>query len=430
MRINTVTIIGANGTQGSNMSGIFASFGKAKVYMISRTVEKSQAAIARAIKSVRADVIKNNLVPLSYEDLSTCIPQSDLVLECVAENLVIKQEVYALIAPFLAEKTIVASLTSGLSINQMAELFTEPTRSNYLGLHFFNPPYNMPLCEVIPSKYTDSQLLTEVEQYLRETLFRTVVRIKDAPGFLANRIGFQFINESIQFAEQYRSRGGIDYIDAILSAFTGRNMPPIETADFVGLDVHKSIVDNLRANTNDYANETFIMPPFAEQLIADGKLGRKTRQGFYKLLVREDGSKQKLVYDIESQEYRPVAQYSFPFAQEIIRNLQVGDYQAAMAVFGSDNSEEAIICRSFLTKYALYSIATAHEVAEDVHAADHVMAEGFNWIPPLALVDALGGAEKLTKIADEYGSTANVKRFLLDLPRSTYDYRKFFKAKL
>ena len=75
--------------------------------------------------------------------------------------------------------------------------------------------------------------------------------MKDSPAFLGNRIGFQFINEALQYAEKYKFNGGIDYIDAILGPFTGRAMSPLVTANFVGLDVHKAIVDNLYENTRD-----------------------------------------------------------------------------------------------------------------------------------------------------------------------------------
>lgn len=160
-----------------------------------------------------------------------------------------------------------------------------------MGIHLYNPPYNMTLCEVIPSRYTDATKLREVKKYLKEVLLRNVVEVKDEPAFMGNRIGFQFINEALQYAEKYQDNGGIDYIDSIIGPFTGRNMAPLLTSDFVGLDVHKAIVDNIYDNTNDYAHDTFKMPEFALQLISENKLGRKSGAGLYQTIKNPDGSK-------------------------------------------------------------------------------------------------------------------------------------------
>ena len=129
----------------------------------------------------------------------------------------------------------------------------------------------------------------------------TVVEVKDAPAFLANRIGFQFINEAMQYAQRYQDRGGIDYVDGILGSFTGRTMAPLTTADFVGLDVHKAIVDNLYANTCDYAHSSFVLPSFCQELIDAGLLGRKAGAGLYKMQIDENGKKTKNTYLIPNK---------------------------------------------------------------------------------------------------------------------------------
>ncbi len=120
MEVKTVTVIGANGIMGCNVSAIFASFGGAKVYMVSRTKDKSEKAIARAVKSVRADSIKRNLVPMDYSSLASCIKDSDLVFESVAENMETKLQVTGEIARYINEDTICATGTSGLSITTLA----------------------------------------------------------------------------------------------------------------------------------------------------------------------------------------------------------------------------------------------------------------------------------------------------------------------
>ena len=435
MEIKTVTVIGANGTMGCNISGIFASFGNARVYMACRSIEKAEKAIIRAAKSVRAEAIAENLVPVTFDDLAQCAAESDLIFESVSEDFETKQDIINRIRDHVRPDVILATGTSGLSIDKLAEMYPEELRPRFIGMHFFNPPYVMTLCEIIKSVYTDSDMAAFLAEYSRKKLVRTVVNVADTAAFLGNRIGFQFINEACQYAEAYKDSGGIDYIDAILGQFTGRNMPPIATADFVGLDVHKAIVDNVYANTKDYARATFVLPEYMQKLINEGKLGRKVKQGLYKTIVNEAGKKIQYVYDIDSGEYREKIRYSFPFARRMIDYLHQGDYKMAFDSLKHNHSIEAEICLSFLIKYVLYSITVVKMTSDDLHAADAAMATGFGWVPPLAVVDALGGKEEFVKLAHERLSSELIARMDLEktmegLPEcSHYDYRSYFKGK-
>lgn len=233
MKINVVTVIGANGTLGVGVSAIFASFGNAKVYMIARTLEKANIAIKKAADSVKARAIMDNMIAKTYDDVEDCIKESDLVIETIIEEYGAKQEIHRLINQYIGKNTIASTVTSGISINKISENYNLENRKNFIGIHFFNPPYSLQLCEIIASKYTDKKMENILEEYLSTVLFRKVIKTKDEAGFLANRIGFQFINKAMQYAEEYKEEGGIDYIDTILGCFTGRNMPPLSTADFV-----------------------------------------------------------------------------------------------------------------------------------------------------------------------------------------------------
>lgn len=271
MKIKTVTVIGANGTMGTNVSAIFASFGNAKVYMVSRDIEKSKKAALQAGKTVKADSIVNNLVPADYSMLAECVKESDLVFESAAENLEIKIDLHTLIGKSLKKGAVACTGSSGLSISRLAECYPDDLRNQFFGVHMFNPPYQLPLCELTASPYSDMEMYVELKVYLDERLHRTVAESKDLPAFLGNRIGFYFINEALIYSERYQDNGGIDYIDSILGPFTGRTMPPITTADFVGLDVHKAIVDNIYENTSDYVHEQFVLPAYVQKLIDEKK---------------------------------------------------------------------------------------------------------------------------------------------------------------
>lgn len=432
MKIKTVTVIGATGTMGANVAGIFASFGNAKVYCIGRDIEKVKKIISRIVQSVKADSIASKLYPADFSMLSQCISDSDLVFESAAEDINIKTDIAIKVGKALRSDAISCTGTSGLSITKLAECYPESLRSRFFGVHMFNPPYSMSLCEFTSTKYSDLNIGNELKKYLSDILHRTIVHVKDSPAFLANRIGFKFINEALQYAEKYKDNGGIDYIDAILGPFTGRAMAPLITSDFVGLDVHKAIVNNLYLNTNDNAHESFELPIFVDKLIEEGNLGRKSGTGLYRLVKYENGLEKMTVFDIETKTYRDVIPYVFPFAEKMKKHLAEGDYNDALIELVNNHSCEAKICLSFLLKYILYSLQTAKIVGYTVEAADDVMATGFNWCPPLALYQALSSVTNIKLLIKERLKNS-INEVVLDdllegIQPSKYDFRPYFKS--
>ena len=432
MKIQTVTVIGVTGTMGANVAGIFASFGNAKVYCVGRDIEKVKKTIPRIVKSVKADSIRKNLIPADFSMLEDCVSQSDLVFESCKEDIGIKKEIASRVGAVLQPHAVSGTGSSGLSIEEIASCYPEELRGRFFGIHMFNPPYTLPLCELTPTTYADKDLQAELKEYLRNRLYRTVVEVKDSPAFLGNRIGFQFINEALQYAEKYKDNGGIDYIDALLGPFTGRAMAPLATSDFVGLDVHKAIVDNIYENTDDYAHETFVLPEFAADLVSEGKLGRKSGGGLYQQVKYENGLKRQTTFDVNTGLYRDVIPYVFPFADKMKRRIAEGDYQKAFELLVNNHSQEAELCLSFLLKYIVYSLYATEEVGYSVEAADDVMATGFNWCPPLAMYQALSTVANVSQLIrerlPEICQRIDVDRYLADVKPSKYDYRPYFKS--
>ena len=432
MRIKTVTVVGATGTMGANIAGIFASFGKAKVYCVGRDIEKVKRTIPRIVKSVKADAIRDNLIPVDFSMLERCVSESELIFESAAEDVAIKKQIAKRVGSAMQPYAISCTGSSGLSITAIAECYPDALRGRFFGVHMFNPPYTLSLCELIPTKYSDPQLKEELRDYLDKELIRTVVEVKDSPAFLGNRIGFQFINEALQYAEKYKDNGGIDYIDALLGSFTGRTMAPIVTADFVGLDVHKAIVDNLYENTNDYAHESFALPDYVQKLVDEHKLGRKSGGGLYKLIKYDNGLRRQTVLDINTGLYRDLLPYAFPFADKMKRYIAEGDYPKAFERLVNNHSQEAEICLSFLLKYIVYSLYAAEKVGYSVDDADDVMATGFNWCPPLAVYSALSLVADVPELIKtrlpEICEKVDVNRLLADVKTSKYDFRLYFRS--
>lgn len=431
MNIKTVTILGANGTMGRNVSAIFASFGHAKVYMICRTKEKAEKAVIQALQSIRSESINDSLITATYEDLKECISSSDLIFESLSEDFETKKDMYERIKPYLKDNAIIATGTSGLSITRLAKVF-EAKSNQFFGIHMFNPPYNLTLCELITHSELQKELANKLEDYLIYILNRTVVRVKDTPSFLGNRIGFYFINEAMKLAEDNQDQGGIDYIDSILGCFTGRNMSPLATADFVGLDVTKSIVDYIYEETNDDFCDSFESTDYLNSLVANGELGRKVNKGLY---YYDKDRKLKFVYDIKQNNYRLANNYEFYFSNEMIKNISVGNYKQAILILLNDESHEAKLCKTMLLKYIIYSLKISYEVTNNISSCDDAMATGFSWIPPISLINLLGGISVVKELSKKYldnrfNAIINDKKLLEKLPDiSQYDYRPYLKAK-
>lgn len=431
MNIKTVTVLGANGTMGRNVAAIFASFGHAKVYMVCRNRDKANKAIVQAYKSIRAESIKEKLVPATYDELDQIIPQSDLIFESLTEDFKIKEEMYSKIKSYLKEDVIISTGTSGLSIKKLAESFGDK-RKRFFGIHMFNPPYSLTLCELIVHDESQHVLASKLKEYLSNQLDRTVVEVKDKPSFLGNRIGFFFINEALLLAEQYKNEGGIDYIDSILGAFTGRTMAPLTTADFVGLDVTKSILDYICQEVDDEFNDSFKSTNFLNELVLKGDLGRKTNKG---LFYKDKDRNLTFVYDVKEGNYRLKNNYNFYFSNEMINCIKVGDYEKAISLLVDDESQEAILCKKMLLKYIIYSLKISNEVSNNIESCDDAMATGFSWLPPIAMIDLFGGLNHVQDLSKKYLDERYIniimdKEITDKLPEhSKYDYRSYLKAR-
>ena len=440
-QIRTITVLGAGGTMGTAIAGLFAAYGNAHVFITGRNAERTRTAVSRAARSVRGDSIRSRLTPVAWEELESAVAASDLVFESVAEDPAVKASVLARAAAALRPDALLCTGSSGLSVSALAEALPDGVRSRFFGMHLFNPPGKMTLCELIASPYTDAALLDAVRLWLEGPLGRHVVCTKDRPAFLANRIGLAFLHKAAWMADECRDRGGIDYVDALFGGFSGRAMPPLATIDFIGLDVHAAIIRNLWNNTNDCLHDLYRLPPYLDDLIVCGALGRKSGGGLFRRSTDPDGREVREVYDIVSGQYRCAGHYAFPFAAGMCVCLHEGDYAGAFRILLQDNSEEACRCRTMLGQYILYAAVAAEDTGCSLHDADVAMAAGFNWCPPLALLDALRTAGNpfelcgsLCRGEPERAAFARLQK-VQPAPDarngrlSAFDYRPFFRAK-
>jgi 3-hydroxyacyl-CoA dehydrogenase len=225
----------------------------------------------------------------NYEEHLEQLRDCDLVIEAIAERMDWKLELYRKIAPFVAPHAIVASNTSGLSITKLSEALPEAMRPRFCGIHFFNPPRYMVLVELIATPSTDPRILDDLETFVTTGLGKGVVRAKDTPNFIANRVGIAGMLATMREVEKF----GLTY--DVVDDLTGKKMGrassgTFRTADVVGLDtmahVIKTLQDTLSADTDPFY-ASFGTPQVLKTLLEKGNLGQKTKAGFYKKVGRE-----------------------------------------------------------------------------------------------------------------------------------------------
>jgi 3-hydroxyacyl-CoA dehydrogenase len=229
--------------------------------------------------------------PANYDDHLDRLRGCDLVIEAIAERMDWKRELYARIAPFVAEHAIVASNTSGLSIGALAQALPEGLRARFCGIHFFNPPRYMQLVELIPAPATEARIVDALETFLTRGLGKGVVRAKDTPNFVANRVGTAGLLATFKEAEKFGLT--FDVVDDLTGKKMGRaGSGTFRTADIVGLDTLAHVIKTLQDTLGpDQANDpfyaSFATPPALARLIERGALGQKTGAGFYKKVGKE-----------------------------------------------------------------------------------------------------------------------------------------------
>ena len=396
--INTVAIVGSSGIMGSLTGGLIAQSGF-KVYFFSRTVERAESGLRRAIDQARSEVIKHNIVCCDYESFESVLKNVDWIIECTSENLELKIDMYEKIESYRKPESIVSSMTSSLPLTVLCQDRSEDFKKNFLGIHLFNPPTKMLLCEIAPQEYTDPEVVEYMSLFLRQRLNRVVVPVKNVPAYAGNRIGFLFLCEVAKLATET----GVEMMDYLIGPYTGRAMSPFSTIDIVGLDTYKAIINSLYTYTNDVMHESFTVQDYIEKMIDIGHLGNKTpdKGGFY----RRDIHKNKYVLNIESFDYKRQENIVVDFVEKTKDLIHTGRYKDAFNILKNKKADEADIIRKVLCTYISYSFLCAEEVIDKGHSIDgidKVMAYGFNWAPPSVILHVLGGPAEIVELMKKY----------------------------
>ena len=223
----------------------------------------------------------------NYEDDMAQLADCDLIIEAIAERMDWKHDLYKKVSPHIAPHAIFASNTSGLSITALSEGFDANLKARFCGVHFFNPPRYMHLVELIPTVATEPAIIDKLEGFLTTTLGKGVVRAKDTPNFIANRVGVFGMLATMYEAQKFGLT--VDVVDDLTGKKLGRaSSGTFRTADVVGLDTMGHVIKTMQDTLpNDPFYPVYATPAVLSQLVAAGALGQKSGAGFYKKVGKD-----------------------------------------------------------------------------------------------------------------------------------------------
>src|SRR5262245_18242385 len=330
----------------------------------------------------------------NYDQHLDKLKECDLVIEAISERLDWKAELYRKVAPHVGEQAIFATNTSGLSINKLSEACPEGLRRRFCGVHFFNPPRYMHLVELIPAKNTDGAILDDLEQFLVTTLGKGVIRAKDTPNFIANRVGVFSMLATVHHAQ--RLGIGFDVVDALTGTLIGRpRSATFRTADVVGLDTFAHVVNTMKETLpNDPWHPYYEVPGWLKRLIEQGALGQKTRRGVYEKIGSDIH-----VLDLKTQQYRLADGKP---DDGVVGTLKNKDVAARFGELHASSHPQAQFLWSIHRDAFHYCAATLADIADNARDLDLAIRWGFGWNQGPFEIWQAAGWQKLAKwIADD-----------------------------
>jgi len=280
--ITTVAVLGA-GTMGHGIAQVCAMAG-CETRLQDLTQEQVDAGLARIRANLDKGVERGKVSAAERDatmarlsgtpELADAARGADLVIEAAPEKLEIKQQLFSRAAEVIAADAILGTNTSSLSITAIAEPIANPSR--VIGLHFFNPVHIMKLLEIVVGKHTDATVLARMQAFAARIGKQAIV-VQDAPGFATSRLGLVIGLEAIRMVEQ--GVASAEDIDTAMTLGYGFPMGPLKLTDLVGLDVRLSIAEYLAKTLEP--GKHFEPPQLLRDMVAAGKLGKKSGQGFY-----------------------------------------------------------------------------------------------------------------------------------------------------
>ena len=401
-QIKKATVIGA-GVMGAGIAAQIANAGVPVLLLdivpdgAANRNALAEGAVAKMLKTAPAPFMSARAAKLitagNIDDHLAQVADSDWIIEAVVERLDVKQALYRKLDAVRRPGTAVSSNTSTIPLARLTDGMSDAFKRDFLITHFFNPPRYMRLLEIVTGPGTDAQLAQVVGGFADHMLGKSVIRCKDSPGFIANRLGVYWLQVGVLEAIDLGLT--IEEADAVI----GRPMGIPGTGvfgliDLVGLDlmphVNASMAKALPSTDPFQAANREL--PLIQTMIAEGYTGRKGKGGFYRL-NRTGGGKVKEAIDLNTGKYRPEHQRDLPELAAAAKNLR--------ALLDSPGKIGRYAWR-VLGQTLAYAARLVPEAADDIDAIDEAMRLGYNWQwGPFELIDKLGAGWLAGKLAQE-----------------------------
>ena len=355
-----------------------------------------------------ASLIETGNLEDDFEKLAEC----DWICEVVVENLKIKQELFGRIDKVRKADAIISSNTSGIPLAKISEGLSDGFKEHFLGTHFFNPVRYMHLLELIPGVETKQEVLDFMASFGEVYLGKGIVWAKDTPNFIGNRIGIQGMGRVMQAVVE----DGITMAeaDALLGPAMGRPRTAIfGTADLVGLDTMVHVAENsYELCPEDEMRDTVVVPDFVKKMVEAGRLGNKTKEGFYKKGKDENGKRFKKQIDPATGEYIDFEKASFPCLDAAKKAGSLAEKMQAI-VYGDDKGAKFVWkCTANAMTYCGNRIP---EIADSLVEIDNAMKWGYGWdVGPFEAWDAIGVRKSVEKMEAEGLPVAAKVKAMLD----------------
>lgn len=361
------------------------------------------AALQAAVKSNPSPIYMSSFVSRiktgNFDDNLAEIKDCDWILEAVVERLDIKQSLFEKVELYRKPGTLITTNTSGIPISMLIEGRSGDFKKHFCGTHFFNPPRYLRLFEIIPSPFTDKNIIQFFEYYADKFLGKTPVLCKDTPAFIANRVGV--FSMAAIFKLQQEMGLSISEIDSLTGTLIGKpKSATFRTADVVGLDTLIKVAKGVYEYCpNDWSRDTFQVPAYVLKMEENKWLGDKTGQGFYKKTA-VDGKKVILELDLNTLEYKASEKTKFASVGEA---KLVDSLRARLKILAKGKDKAA----EFLNKlnYSIFNYVSHRvpEISDELYRIDDAMIAGFGWeIGPFLHWDILG-VENIVTLMKEHG---------------------------
>ncbi|QGP54313.1 putative 3-hydroxyacyl-CoA dehydrogenase [Piscirickettsia salmonis] len=361
------------------------------------------------------DVVRQ-ITAANYETDLEQLKDCDLVLEVIAERMDLKNSLFEKIIPYLKDSAILATNSSGLSINELADKMPKRIKKQFCGVHFFNPPRYMSLVEIIAHQDTEIELLNDLESFLVSLLGKNVIRAKDTPNFIANRVGVFSMLVIGHYTEKFQLP--LEIVDELTGAKIGRaKSATYRTADVVGLDVFAHVVNTMKEGlAYDPWTMLYQLPDFISALVNKGSLGQKTHAGIYK---KVDGT--LYVIDLLKGDYR-LANSKIPDEIHII--LAEKNLVKRFGLLRASRLPETQLLWSCYRELFHYCAYHVNDIADTVRDVDLALRWGFGWQSgPFETWQKAGWQQVTRWIEEDIAKGLALSR--ASLPQWVHDVAKF-----